>query len=145
MALQPEVSGWWFYPPAGRCRVFPAMALAAILCSAGCRRQGDQSPNIALKYEITPQPVRVGPASVTLELQDAAARPVAGARITLEGDMSHAGMAPVFGEANEVAPGRYQGQLTLAMGGDWVVLVHALLPTGQRLERQIAVSGVEAK
>jgi len=121
------------------------MALAAILCSAGCRRQGDQSPNIALKYEITPQPVRVGPASVTLELQDAAARPVAGARITLEGDMSHAGMAPVFGEANEVAPGRYQGQLTLAMGGDWVVLVHALLPTGQRLERQIAVSGVEAK
>jgi hypothetical protein len=82
---------------------------------------------------------------MTLSLKDAAAEPVAGAHITLEGDMSHPGMAPVFGEANEVAPGRYQGHIEFAMAGDWVVLVHATLANGQRLERQIDVKGVEGK
>jgi len=60
----------------------------------------------------------------------------------LEGDMSHAGMAPVFGEAKEIAPGRYQASLTLEMPGDWVILLHVTMPGGQKLERQIDVKGV---
>ena len=56
--------------------------------------------------------------------------------------MSHAGMSPVFGEANEIEPGQYQGQLNLAMAGDWVILLHIKRPDGQKLERQIDVYGV---
>jgi hypothetical protein len=56
--------------------------------------------------------------------------------------MSHAGMAPSPGEAKEIAPGRYQASLTLEMAGDWVILLHVILPGGQKLERQIDVRGV---
>jgi hypothetical protein len=56
--------------------------------------------------------------------------------------MAHAGMAPVFGDAKEIAPGQYRGGLEFAMPGDWVILIHATLPDGRKLERQVDVSGV---
>ncbi len=98
-----------------------------------------------MNSELFPQPVRVGPITVNLKLSDAAAKPVSGARITLEADMSHPGMEPVFGEAKEIESGRYQGALQLNMSGDWVVLAHVILADGNKLERQINVPGVQAK
>ena len=62
--------------------------------------------------------------------------------MSLEADMSHAGMAPVFGENQEVAPGQYAGSLAFAMPGDWVVLIHVTLPDGRKLERDVNVPGV---
>jgi hypothetical protein len=56
--------------------------------------------------------------------------------------MTHAGMSPVFGDAKEIAPGRYQGDLAFQMAGDWVILLHVTLPDGSKLERQFDVSGV---
>jgi hypothetical protein len=64
--------------------------------------------------------------------------------VGLEADMSHPGMAPVFCEAREVAPGRYQGSLEFGMSGDWVVLIHVTLPDGRTLERDVNVTGVTA-
>jgi len=51
-------------------------------------------------------------------------------------------MVPVFGEAKEIEPGRYQAHLTFDMAGDWAVLLHVMLPGGQKLERQIDVRDV---
>ena len=59
-----------------------------------------------------------------------------------EADMSHPGMTPVFGEAQEVAPGQYQGSLEFAMAGDWVVLIHVTLRDGRTVEREVSVPGV---
>ena len=59
-----------------------------------------------------------------------------------EADMSHPGMIPVFGEAQEFAPGQYQGSLEFAMAGDWVVLIHVTLPDGRTVEREVSVPGV---
>ena len=59
-----------------------------------------------------------------------------------EADMSHPGMTPVFGEAQEFAPGQYQGSLEFAMAGDWVVLIHVTLPDGRTVEREVSVPGV---
>jgi hypothetical protein len=95
-----------------------------------------------MEHVISPQPARVGPVTVTLQLADAAAKPIAGARIALEADMSHPGMSPVFGEAKEVAPGQYQSQVRLGMAGDWVILLHATLPDGTKLERQFDLRDV---
>ena len=94
------------------------------------------------QHEITPQPARVGAATVSLNLTDAGAKPVTGARVTLEGDMSHPGMEPVFGNTDETQPGRYQGHLQLTMPGDWVVLAHITLANGEKIERQADVRGV---
>ncbi len=71
-------------------------------------------------------------------------KPISGAHVTFEADMSHAGMAPVFGEGREVAPGHYQGDLQFSMGGDWVVLTHATLADGRKAEHQMTVNGVRA-
>lgn len=108
----------------------------------GCSRPIDESPAVTVEHAISPDPPTVGPAMVTIKLADAAARPVSGASVTLEADMSHAGMVPVFEEASETGPGQYQAHLKFAMAGDWVILLHLRLPGGQKLERHFNVSGV---
>ena len=123
-------------------RVLVLAAVIFCLILTGCSRPPDSSRNFTIEHEISPQPARTGPVVVTLRLADPAARAITGAHIALEADMSHAGMAPVFGEAKEIAPGRYQGQLSLGMAGDWVILLHVTLPGGQRLERQFPVNDV---
>jgi len=114
----------------------------AALAGAGCSRRGDASPVVTVEHAISPEPPKVGPATVILKLANTAARPVPGARITVEAEMSHAGMAPVFEEASETGPGEYRAHLKFAMVGDWVILLHIRLPGGQTLERQFNVDSV---
>jgi len=114
----------------------------ATLLLAHCSKPASSSSEVTIEHEISPEPARVGPVVITLRLADSVAKAITGAHIMLEGDMSHAGMAPVFGEAKEIAPGRYQASLTLEMPGDWVILLHVTMPGGQKLERQIDVKGV---
>jgi YtkA-like len=120
-------------------------ACVATLAAIGCRRVSDTVKDISVREKIDPQPVRVGNATIAIQLADASARPVTHARISVEGDMSHPGMSPVFGTATETSPGVYTAHLDFNMGGDWVVLSHIVLPDGRKMERQIDVSGVESK
>ena len=99
-------------------------------------------PDIAIQYEIAPQPPRAGTTTIDLKLTDKNGAAVGGARVDLEGNMSHAGMPPVSSEAKEIETGKYRGTLQLSMAGDWIVLVHIKLPDGQTLERQIELRGV---
>ena len=114
----------------------------AALAGAGCSRRGDASSVITVEHAISPEPPKVGPATITLKLADIAVRPVSGARITVEANMSHAGMAPGFEEASEIGPGEYRAHLKFAMAGDWVILLHIRRPGGQPLERQFNVDSV---
>lgn len=131
-----------------RClRAFGALALCAGLFLNGCRRQTEPSADIAdisVEHEIEPRPPRVGAARVTLRVADASGRPLGGARVRLEANMSHAGMRPVFAEASEQEPGRYRTELEFTMAGDWVVLVRLVLPDGREIERQFDVKGVQS-
>ena len=101
-------------------------------------------PDIAVQYEIAPQPPRAGTTTIALKLTDKNGALVGGARVDLEGNMTHAGMAPLTGEAKEIETGKYRGTLQLTMAGDWIVLVHITLPDGQKLQRQIEISGVRS-
>lgn len=127
---------------AARCRrLLAAAACVAALLAAGCGGPAETASSVRVEHEISPHPPRVGHATIDLRLSDGAA-PVTGARVTLEGNMNHAGMAPVFAGAHEVEPGRYRASLEFTMGGDWVVLVRAALGDGRRLERPLDVRGV---
>jgi hypothetical protein len=117
----------------------------AALSLVACHRQAGASPAVSIETEIDPQPVVVGPVVVTTTLSDANGTPVTNAQLIVEGDMSHPGMSPVFGEAKELPGGRYEAQLQFAMAGDWVLLLHFTLPGGQALDRQVDVKGVRAK
>lgn len=117
-----------------------------LLLMTGCRRgQTSDISSIGLDLTVSPDPPTTGPAAVVIQLTDETGQPLAGATVELEGNMSHAGMAPVFSQAKEVEPGRYEAPLAFTMGGDWFILVKATLPDGRRLERQVDVPGVEAR
>jgi hypothetical protein len=124
-------------------RVWAVLLAFAVLLTAGCSRQEDQQQPITIDHEISPSPAHAGPAVITLRLTDGAGKPVTGAHIAVESDMTHAGMAPAFGEAKEIEAGRYQTNLTFQMAGDWVILLHITLANGQKLERQFDVPGVQ--
>ena len=117
-----------------------------LLLVTGCRRgQTSDISDIGLDLSISPDPPTTGPAAVVIQLTDEAGQPLAGATVELEGNMSHAGMTPVFSQAKEVEPGQYEAPLEFTMGGDWFILVKATLPDGRQLERQVDVPGVEAQ
>ena len=120
-------------------RVF--LCLAA-MPGAGCRHAADLSQGISIQEQITPQPVRVGDAMVSVQLSDRSAAPIAKAAIVVEAEMNHPGMAPVFKAATETTPGHYQAGVPFSMAGDWVVLLHITLADGKKMERQIDVRGV---
>jgi hypothetical protein len=122
--------------------MFLAAALSVGTPLAGCRKGAEAQTDVLIAHEIAPQPPLVGIATVSLKVTDKAGRSLSGAKITIEGNMSHAGMAPVFAEAGEVAPGLYQAHLEFNMSGDWVLLIDLTLPDGRRLQRQLEVKGV---
>ncbi|HSK65149.1 MAG TPA: FixH family protein [Pyrinomonadaceae bacterium] len=108
----------------------------------GCRHRYEPSPNLTLAHEVSPQPPRVGQVTIELRLTDAGGTAVTGALLKLEGNMSHAGMVPVFGEAKETEPGRYRSTLELSMAGDWYILVTVTLPDDRKFQRQFKIEAV---
>jgi len=122
------------------------MSCGAVLCgtvTGGCHQASDGVAVIAVKESLQPQPARVGPSVVGVELSDTAGKPVSHASIMVEADMTHPGMSPVFADAKEIAAGSYSAPINLNMGGDWVVLLHIKLSDGRKIERQMDVKGVQ--
>ena len=111
----------------------------------GCRRhrQGTTQSNLTVSYEVSPLPARVGnDVTITIRMKDASEKPIDGAHIKLEANMSHAGMAPITAEANETGPGRYETRMKLTMAGDWQVLVLLTLPDDREVDQQFEIKGV---
>ena len=121
------------------------MLLAAGLAAAGCTRAGVQADDLRVEWGVSPTPASVGPAVVSVRLLDAAGRPVPRATLRLEGHMTHPGMAPVLADVREPTPGRYEGQLSFSMAGDWVLLLVGELPDGRELRRRLDVPGVRPR
>ena len=107
-----------------------------------CRHRRDVVPDLTLTHEISPQPPRVGPLTITLNVTDASGKPATGLRVKLEGNMSHPGMVPVLVDARETAPGRYLSTMELTMAGDWYVIVRVTLPDSRTLDHQFEIKGV---
>lgn len=126
-------------------RICLLLAVTLVAFDVACHRGADLSDKFTVEREFMPQPVRVGSVRVTFTVLDRASKPVEGAHISVEADMSHAGMSPVFAEAREIQPGRYQADLALGMAGDWVILLHGALASGEELERQFDMKGVQPR
>ena len=118
--------------------------IALCLCiigAYGCRRN-DTVPDLKFTHEVSPQPPRVGPVTITIGLADSSGKPITRAGLSLEGYMSHSGMPPVSTRVAESGPGRYIGTMDLSMAGDWVVIVHINLPGQVSVDRQFEIKGV---
>jgi len=132
-------------PATGLGRRAKALCYAGLLAcpwTAGCRGRTAALPDARLDMRVAPSPPRVGPATLTLTLRDGAGKPLSGATLKLEANMSHPGMVPVFAEAREVQPGKYEASLEFTMGGDWFEIAEAAFPDGRRVQRQLEVPAV---
>jgi hypothetical protein len=114
------------------------------LYTISCSKSSGAPNGVAFSCESDPKLPRVGLNTFTVTLTAASGERLAGAQVSLEGDMSHAGMAPVFGETRELAPGRYQGRLDLNMRGDWIVLFHIKLASGETFDEQVELRNIKA-
>jgi len=125
--------------------VIARLALVVLLVAffPACHKTA-RNPAITLKYQVTPQPPRVGTTTFDLELRDANNQAVSGAHVELEGNMSHAGMSPVVGVTREIDRGKYRGTLPLTMAGDWIILVNVTLANGEHAQQQIELNGVRS-
>ena len=120
------------------------LLLLGSLPSGGCTKSSDVSDGIVFSCANDPSTPRIGANTFTVTLAGPAGAQLTGAHIALEGDMTHPGMNPVFGEAKEVAPGRYVGALNLGMRGDWAILFHITVADGRSFDRQVQLRVLQA-
>ena len=60
--------------------------------------------------------------------------------------MTHAGMKPVIVETEALGGGRYATKgFAFTMGGDWVIIVRAVLADGSRAEQRVDLKGVRGE
>lgn len=116
-----------------------ATAALLLLLALACHKN-ERSPVVALQYDVSPKPPRVGVVTIDVRVLLEGAKWLNGARVELEGNMSHSGMSPVISETKEVEPGKYRGTLEFTMAGDWIILVHITLPGGQRVQQQLELN-----
>jgi hypothetical protein len=127
---------------ARRLRAALLVVFAAGISGSACRRAEQPAGDVRVEWRVTPEPPRIGLARVALEVRDAAGRPLSGARLRLEGHMTHPGMAPALADIREQAPGQYEAELSLSMAGDWVLQAAGELPDGRRITRRFDLPGV---
>lgn len=126
--------------------VLVVMLLLVPLVLAGCSRGDDGAKageSATFQWDIEPFPAKRGPATVTVHLEDEAGAPRDGATLTVEGNMNHAGMRPVFSDLTETQPGTYVSDgFEFTMGGDWILTVRGTLSDGTSFEQVFDVNGV---
>lgn len=122
-------------------------AFALLLALGGCagREQngdhGQDRATIALRTD--PATPTSGPVRLLIHLSTPAGMPLVGARVSVVGNMSHAGMQPVSGEAREQGGGDYVVEgFTFTMGGDWLLTIRATLADGTTVQKTIPINGV---
>jgi len=122
-----------------------ATACAAPGCDVHWDRERESSGAISVSWTLDPSPpFAATPTVVRLTLRDRDQKPVTGARLRLEGLMSHPGMAPVTATVTERGNGEYEAPLQFTMAGDWILLVTGELPGGGQIKKQIEINGVRS-
>jgi hypothetical protein len=117
-------------------------ALGCVAMLAGCGSQPTPKRSMKLTVAFTPAPPKVGPAAVRLTLATLAGEPVKGAKIRLEGNMSHPGMTPVFANLAESTAGTYGGTIDFTMAGDWTIFVTGTRVDGSAINESLQIKGI---
>lgn len=123
------------------------MGFVLLLALGGCAGRGQNSDSGQDRATITlrtdPATPTSGPARLIVHLVTPDGTPLTGARVKVEGNMSHAGMQPVNGDAQEQGGGDYVVEgFQFTMGGDWLLTVRATLSDGTRVQKNVPIDGV---
>jgi hypothetical protein len=111
--------------------------LGLIGCGA-CRTPDSRATDIVTALYVTGEPVVVDRDSVfEFLLADAAGRKMPGASLSVEGHMTHPGMAPIAVPAVDEGDGKYRVTLRFTMAGEWVLTLKGMLPDRRVLDQRL--------
>lgn len=115
----------------------------------GCGGQSGEGGDPNLQVTLIPAPEGVAGQTLTVQLADAAGQPITDARVSLEGNMNHAGMVPVIidpvpDNADGAIDGRYVVPFAFTMLGDWIITVSIQQANGATVQQNIDVNVGEA-
>ncbi|MEZ4862277.1 MAG: copper chaperone PCu(A)C [Caldilineaceae bacterium] len=137
----------WSRPPRVHLPLLQGVAQVVALLFAtllvGACGMGNQSGNTNnVQITLAPMADSADGDVLAVQLRDAAGQPIQDATVKLEGNMNHAGMAPVFSDAVQddadgAADGLYHVPFTFSMLGDWIVTVSAELANGETVTQDI--------
>lgn len=118
--------------------------LLVILLAAACSPPATPAPDTTVQaaqidLTIDPTPAAVGDASLIVTVTRDGA-PLADSPVAVRGDMNHAGMRPVLGEATTDADGKATIPFRWSMGGDWVVTITVTMPDSSEVSQEFDVS-----
>jgi hypothetical protein len=114
-----------------------AASVAAVSCVVvigvtGCAPSQEDGLGVTVDVGISPTPPLVGPTRLLISLSDSAGVGVEGAEVQVEGNMTHAGMAPVFATAQDEGEGMYViPGFRFTMAGDWILTLRVTLVDGR--------------
>lgn len=112
-------------------KVFASLFLALVLVS--CRQTSLDTSNLRFELLSEPPILMMGEAVLVVRVRDESGRPVNDATLELRGDMTHAGMTPVFGTLSKVENGEYHFGFEWSMVGEWVITVSGTTADGKRI------------
>ncbi len=121
-------------------RILLISSVVFLLVLAGCRESASPTPTSAASQTVTvelvtmePSAPIIGAAVLNFRVLDAG-QAVMGAEVSVRGDMTHAGMAPVEAVGETDMDGIARIPFEWTMGGDWSLTVTATLPEGSTVE-----------
>lgn len=108
----------------------PAFLALVLLVAAACRQQQQISP-ADIQLELLASDTLVGETTLMLTVTDLEGKPLSNpGTLSVRGDMSHAGMVPVFAEAEAATAGVFSLPFEWTMAGSWLVEASLKLPNG---------------
>ncbi len=108
----------------------PAFLALVLLVAAACRQQQQTAP-ANLELELTASDTVVGETTLMLTVRDSDGKPLSNpGTLSVRGDMSHAGMVPVFAEAEDATDGVFSLSFEWTMAGSWLVEASLERPSG---------------
>ena len=123
---------------------FAIVAMCALATACGKSGAAPASGTIDVQWHLEPNPPATGEqARLRISLRDGEKQPIRGAKLQIESNMSHPGMAPLISPIAERGDGEYEGPVQLTMSGDWVVVVSGTLPDGRPITRSLDVKNVQ--
>ena len=106
-----------------------ALFVLVLLACAACRQQ--QLSATGLQLRMTASDTLVGETTLVVAVVDLKGRPIENpGTLTVRADMNHAGMVPVFAEAETAIDGIFTLPFKWTMGGGWIVEASLTLANG---------------
>jgi hypothetical protein len=127
-----------------RAFLLAGLLILLALAAAGCgRSESGGAVETKDDYQVTfatePAAAVQGEGTILITVKDKAGQPVDNARVSVEANMSHAGMKPEYADVSASQAGTYRLPLKWTMGGSWYVDTTITLGDGTVIRRRFPV------